>query len=150
MTLTQLPTSTRNDTATAPCSHFERQHLLEMALSFSTERQSNLVLCTHFLPGLDLAVSASAESWHCGSASARDIARRWAEVKQLIDATRRDTIIFRTHWCHAAVSFGLVRWWPTTERKHAAAKLGPFQVVIECEHFAEPLVRFQRVDLGVH
>jgi hypothetical protein len=149
MTLTQLPTTTRNDTAYAPRAHFEHQHLLEMALSFSTERLSNLVLCTHFLPGIDLAVSASAESWHCGSANSRDIARRWREVKQLIDAAR-DTIIFRAHWCYAAASFGLVRWWPAAERERACATLGPFQVVIECAHPEEPLVRFQRIDLGVH
>jgi hypothetical protein len=140
MTLSILPTTGRNDTASCHSPHTNQQHLLEMVLSFSIQQSSNLVLCTDLLPDFDIAVSACMEGCHTGTANAADMERRWREVVNLVES-KRETALIDKLWCRAAVSFGLIRWWPVSTRLLASAALGPFSVVIECACANAPVVR---------
>jgi len=118
------------------------KYLLELARSFSIERHSDLVLCARFLPGMDLAVSASEEGGGPLQSSAAELDRRCREVIELVDSTR-EALMKQPEWCRAVVSFGLVRWWPMALRDKAALALGPFPVVIDCANPAAPWVRIE-------
>jgi hypothetical protein len=115
------------------------KYLLELARSFSIERQSDLVLCTRFLPWMDLAVSAAEDGWRPLQSSAAELARRCREVVDLVEGSR-EALMARAEWCRAVMSFGLVRWWPVSLRDRAMASLGPFAVVIDCANPTEPWV----------
>lgn len=143
--MTRLLSAHDDDTAFAEHQPFgvappaSPKYLLEMARSFSIEHHSNLVLCTHFLPWMDLAVSASVEGWRPLHSCAGELERRCREVVDLVEGTR-EALMYRNEWCRAVLSFGLVRWWPLALRDKAVNALGPFRIVIRCERPNEPVV----------
>jgi hypothetical protein len=148
MTLSILPTTGGNDNASCHSQHANQQHLLEIVLSFSIQQNSNLVLCTDLLPDFDVAVSACMEGCHTGTSCTADMDRRWNEVVGLVEANREEVLVGK-RWCRAAVSFGLIRWWPASTRLQASAALGPFGVVIECACAHSPVVHLQS-SMAVH
>jgi len=107
------------------------KYLLEMARSLSLEHHSEPVLCTHFLPWMDLAVSADDEVLLPTWSNARVLQSRYREVLTLVESTQH-MVRHRAEWCRSLVSFGLVRWWPVSIRAHALQSLGPFRLTIDC------------------
>jgi len=106
------------------------KYLLEMARTFSLERQSEPVLCARLLQGVDLLVSA--DTWSPTSLTSEAIHGRFEEVMDAVHG-RRDPLRIRHDWSAAVLSFGLVRWWPSWMRHRIAHSLGPFKVVIDCQ-----------------
>lgn len=120
-------------------------YLLEMARSFSVDHHSELVLCTHFLPGIDLAVSASNDGWMPLQSSRCELERRCQEVIDALTCAR-DPLMASNEWCRSALSFGLVRWWPIDLRERAMVALGPFPIVIHCARPGEPVVHVNQIN----
>jgi hypothetical protein len=108
-----------------------------MARNLSVEYRSELVLCTHFLPWMDLAISAAGDICSAAYCSPRALQDRFHEVLELVEGTQ-DVLNTRSEWCRSVVSFGLVRWWPIPVRERASQSLGPFRVVIDCREPCPP------------
>jgi hypothetical protein len=122
------------------------KYLLEMARVFSIEHHSHLVLCRHFLPGLDLLVSADDDGWSPLQSNAVQVDARCREVIDLVERTG-PVMRQRTEWCRAVMSFGLVRWWPVPLREKATHSLGPFHIVIDCRAPHAPVVHIDEESL---
>ena len=105
-------------------------YLLEMARTFSLERDSEPVLCARFLRRIDLLVSA--DTWSPTAMTSRALQGRFEEVLEAVQG-KRDALRVGRDWSAAVLSFGLVRWWPSRMRGRIAQSLGPFKIVIDCQ-----------------
>lgn len=103
--------------------------VLERARSLSVANQSELVVCTYFLPWLDLALSADAEPGR-GVVSGRcEVEQRWQEVAGLITDLNETGVSTARNWT-ALVSFGLLRCWHVQARERSTRAHGPICLTV--------------------
>lgn len=127
------------------------KYMLEMARTYSIEMSGSPVLCRRFLPWMDLTVSACErrDVWDPVSPWLEFIEKRFHEILEMV-ADTEDEFRVRKEWRRETASFGVVMWWPLEMRRRAFEAMGPFKVVIDCEHTGvqvhhEPLLRHSLV-----
>lgn len=108
----------------------DRATVLEMARLHSVNHHSELVLCTNFLPWLDLALSADSEGDFLSIDQRNPVDVRWLEVADFIaDANERRN--FDSKQSVALASFGLLRCWPVDARSRFIRSYGPIWHILE-------------------
>ena len=108
----------------------DRAMVLEMARLHSINHHSELVLCTNFLPWLDLALSADSEGEFLSIDWRLPMDVRWLEVADFVlgaSETQRPN----SGQCAALTSFGLLRCWHSAARTRFARAYGPIRHVVE-------------------
>ena len=108
----------------------DRATLLEMTRLRSINFQSQLVLCTNFLPWLDLALSADSEGQIPPLDGRSHVELRWLEVVGFL-ADAIETQKSATKQCTMLASFGLLRCWHVRSRVGFLKGHGPIWHIVD-------------------
>lgn len=111
--------------------------LLEKARLLSIGHHSDLVVCTNFLPWMDLALSADGEQDDPPGLGRNAIQRRWLEVAILMVELNETAEALSRNWT-ALASFGLVRGWHVSERSRWTHAHGPINLTLDGAPWFEP------------